>query len=134
MWARFCACKTVQGTNQFNDIFSSARYDEWKSAFRFTKTCLVYGWATKLASSKTNKQKKSVQGSKGVSMATWWKEEATKHRAGKKDEHIGRLLKVSEKFIVFYVKISSLTSFNISRRSYWYQFVFCWSWFDTSLN
>ena len=37
-----------------------------ETAFRFTKRCLVYGWATKLASIKTKKQKISVvqQGSK----------------------------------------------------------------------
>ena len=38
-------------------FFPSATWDEWKPAFRLTKRCLVYGWATKSVSVKTNKQK-----------------------------------------------------------------------------
>ena len=36
-------------------FFLSAEWDEWIPVFRLTKRYLVYGWATKLVSVKTNK-------------------------------------------------------------------------------
>ena len=43
-----------------NIIFLSVKQDEWKPAFRLTKRYLVYGWATKSVSVKTNKLKISA--------------------------------------------------------------------------
>ena len=56
--------------NLFNDIFPVCKVRWIKLAFRLTKIYLVYGWATKSASVKTNKQKISAaqQGSKHANM------------------------------------------------------------------
>ena len=47
----------INSGDLFNDIFPTGKYDERKPPFILTNTYLVYGWATKLVSVKTSKQK-----------------------------------------------------------------------------
>ena len=54
-----------------------------------TKVCLIYDWATKSASSKTNKQNQRSAAREWAWQHNGRKKEATKHRT-EKDEHIGR--------------------------------------------
>ena len=72
-------------------FFLSAKQDEWKPAFRLTRRCgLWLGYKISFLKNKQTKNKLSA-----IREWAWqheeWEEEATKHRAEKKDEHVGRL-------------------------------------------
>ena len=56
-----------------------------------SNTCLVYGWATKSASSKTNKKNQHSAAREWAWQHDKKEKDATKHKVEKKDEHIGRL-------------------------------------------
>ena len=66
-------------------------WDEWKPTFRLTKRYLVYGWAAKSVSVKTNKLKKSER-REGAWKLNEQEEEATKQRESKKEEHTRRFI------------------------------------------
>ena len=54
------------------------------TSFRLTKTCLDYGWATKSAVSKTNKQKKISPGQQGSKHDSMMKERQRQPSTGQK--------------------------------------------------
>ena len=71
-------------------FFLFAKLDEWRPAFRLTKRYLIYGWATKLTSIKTNKKISTVQqGSKHDNTVNKRRRQPSTEEK-KKEEHTGR--------------------------------------------